>query len=172
MGLLIGVSVAIGIGVYRLNTNRLMARYGDAFVAYNGAAFTPVVEPSPQEHFEYVTRLAREIISKKGQRAISVIPLGTGTAIHHINQDGTFSAKGPYFISWRSANWRLTKTTHLVRVFRGKGGWGFKPDHYKQTGIIREKGIAILEYATTKYPLRISRHAGHGFHSMPVQHFT
>jgi hypothetical protein len=43
---------------------------------------------------------------------------------------------------------------------RGKGGWGFKPDHYKQTGIIRERGIAILEYATAKHaPLSIREFA-------------
>jgi hypothetical protein len=160
LGLFTGASVGAGIVIHRLNTRRLMARYGEAFCAYNNAAFAPIVEPSPQEHFEHVTRLASEIISENGQRAIYVQPLGTGVAIHHINKDGTFSAKGPYFISWRTRNWRLTTTTHLVKVMRGQGGWGFKPDHYKQTGIIRERGIAILEYATAKHaPLSIREFA-------------
>lgn len=150
--LLIGGGVALGIVVYRLNTRRLTLRYGDAFRSYNNAAFSPVIEPSPDEHFVYVTRLASEITSKKGQRAISVQTLGSGPAIQHINQNGTFSARGPYFISWRSGNWQATGATHLVKLLRGKGGWGFKPDHYKQDGIIREKGIAILEYETKKYP--------------------
>jgi hypothetical protein len=161
-----GGGAALGIAVYRINTRRLMARYGDALRAYNGAAFSPVVESSPDEHFEFVTRLAPELKSKKGQGAVSVLTLGNGTAIHHINQNGTFSAKGPYFISWRSSHWQLTKTTHLVRVLRGKGGWGFKPDHYKQDGIIREKGVAILEYATAKYsPVTIREFAERQTHT-------
>jgi hypothetical protein len=152
LGLLIGgAAVAATVAYYGRDTDRLMERYGDAFRAYNSAAFTPIVDPSPHEHMEYVTRLAAELISKKGQRAIAVMPREPGNAIHHVNQDGTFSAKGPYFVSWRSGNWRRTGSTHLVKVLRGKGSWGFKPDHYKQTGLIREKGVAILEYATTRY---------------------
>jgi hypothetical protein len=161
MALVFGGGAALGIAVYRINTRRLMARYGDALRAYNSAAFTPVVEPSHDEHFEFVARLAPELKSKKGQRAIAVMTQDGGSnAIHHINQNGTFSAKGPYFISWRSGNWQPTKTTHLVKVLRGKGGWGFKPDHYNQQGIIREKGVAVLEYATAKYsPVTIRQFA-------------
>jgi hypothetical protein len=151
MAIVLGGGAAFGIAVYRINTRRLMARYGDALRAYNSAAFTTVVEPSPDEHFEFVTRLAPELKSKQGQCAISVMTQGNGTAIHHTNQNGTFSTKGPYFISWRPGNWQPTKTMHLVKVLRGKGGWGFKPDHPKQDGIIREKGLAVIEYATAKY---------------------
>jgi hypothetical protein len=150
--ILAGGSLALGILAHRLNTRRLLARYGSEFHAYNAAAFGEVIEPSPHEHFNYVTRLASELESKKGQRAISVLTLGPGTAIQHINRDGTFSAKGPYFISWRTQNWRHTGKRHLVKVLRGKGGFGFKPDHYKQDGIIREKGVAIVEYGTAHYP--------------------
>jgi hypothetical protein len=160
IALVFGGGAAFGIAVYRINTRRLMARYGDALRAYNSTAFTPVIEPSSDEHFELVIRLAPELKSKKGQCAISVVTQGNGTAIHHINQNGTFSAKGPYFISWRSGNWRPTMTTHLIKVFRGKGSWGFKPDHYNQDGIIREKGVAVLEYATAKYsPVTIRQFA-------------
>jgi hypothetical protein len=160
MALVFGGGAAFGIAIYRINTRRLKARYGDALRAYNAAAFTPVVEQSPEEQFDYVTRLAPEIKSKKGQCAISVMTQDNGTAIHHIDQTGAFSAKGPYFISWRSGNWQPTKTTHLVKVLRGKGGWGFKPDHPKQDGVIRERGVSVLEYATKKYaPLTIRQFA-------------
>src|SRR5450631_1913997 len=101
--LLLGGGVACGVAVYRINTRRLMERYGDAFRAYNSAAFTPVIEdPKPEERFYFVTRLAPELQSRKGQRAVSMLTQDGGSAIHHINQNGTFSAKGPYFISWRS----------------------------------------------------------------------
>jgi hypothetical protein len=106
----------------------------------------------PDEHFSYVTRLATEIVSRRGQKAVFVQSVDGGTAIQHINQNGTFSAKGPYFISWRSQNWRPTGRRHLVKMLRGKGGWGVKPDHYNQSGIIREKGIAVLEYGTERHP--------------------
>jgi len=148
-GVLIGASVGAGYIVYSLNTRRLMARYGEELRVYNSGAFTPLVEASPHQHFDYVTRLAAEMISRKGQRAISVMTVGL--AIHHINQDGTFSAKGPYFVSWRSSNWQFTGRTHLVKVLRGQGGRGFKPDHSKQRGNIHERGIAVIEYPTTKY---------------------
>jgi hypothetical protein len=60
--------------------------------------------------------------------------------------------QGPYFISWNARRWKPTGRQPVVKVLRGKGSWGVKPDHYKQTGIVREKGVAILEYGTQKYP--------------------
>lgn len=152
MAVLVGGGVAAGILQYQLNTRRFLARYGDDFREYNNAAFRETVEPCADEHFTFVTRLADEFESKKGQRAIFVQTLGEGSAIQHINQNGTFSARGPYFISWRTSNWRRTGRRHLVKVQRGRGGWGFKLDHYNQKGVIRERGVAILEYATTRYP--------------------
>ncbi len=65
-----------------------------------------------QTGIKYVTRLAAEVESKKGQKAILVQTLERGTAVHHINQNGTSSAKDPYFVSWRSGNWRHTGRTH------------------------------------------------------------
>ncbi len=76
---------------------------------------------------------------------------GGGLALYHINKNGTFSAKGPYYVSPYSLSWRLSGRTHLIRVLRDKKGWGFQPDHYNQTGVISEKGVAVLEYDTDKY---------------------
>jgi hypothetical protein len=150
--LVIAGVVAYGILAYKRSTQRLTVLYGEELRAYNAAAFTEIVEDSPDEHFSYVTRLAREVESKRNQRAIPVQTLERGTAIHHINQNGTFSAKGPYFISWRSGHWRETGRVHLVKVLRGKGSWGVAPDHYNQRGVIKEKGVLILEYNTERYP--------------------
>src|SRR6185437_7575266 len=148
----IGALVVYTVLRYRHNTEKLLSKYGDELRAYNRAAFEEVVEESPDEHFSYVTRLATEIESRRGQRAVFVQSVDGGTAIQHINQNGTFSAKGPYFVSWRSQNWHPTGRRHLVKVLRGKGRWGVKPDHYNQRGIIREKGIAVLEYETERHP--------------------
>ncbi len=145
------VIVPLVILNYRRNTRRLLAQHGEQFRNYNDKAFRETIEPSPDERFQYVTRLAQELQSGKGQRAVPVGTLG-GFAIHHVNQDGSFSARGPYFISTRSRNWRSTGQTHLIKTVRGKGGNGFKPDHYKQDGIIREKGVQIVEYATKRHP--------------------
>lgn len=136
---------------YRRNTRRLMALYGDEYRAYNSHAFRDIVEPSPKDGFEFVTRLATEVASRKGQRAIIVRCLERALAIHHINRDGTFSAKGPYFVSTYTGNWRRTGKKHLVKLLRGKGGWGFSPDHYNQTGVISERGVAVLEYDTSRF---------------------
>jgi hypothetical protein len=137
---------------YKRNTRRLLALYGEQFRNYNEKAFVESIEPSPDERFQYVIRLAAELQSAKGQRAVSVRIGGAGFAIHHINQNGTFSAKGPYFVSMYTRNWRSTGQTHLIKTVRGKGGYGFKPDHYKQDGVIREKGVQILEHGTQRYP--------------------
>jgi DNA invertase Pin-like site-specific DNA recombinase len=138
--------------LYRQGTKRLLELHGAEFKAYNETAFREIIEDSPEKNFLRVTRLARELESRRGQRAILVPALERGTAIHHINQNGTFSAKGPYFVSWRSGNWKHTNRVHLVSVLRGKAGWGFKPDHYEQIGVIREKGVAVLEYGTSRHP--------------------
>jgi hypothetical protein len=146
------VVVACGIFMHQRNTRRLTTLYGEELHAYNAAAFTEITEDSPEEHFSYVTKLAAEVESTKGQKAIVVRTSEYGTAVHHINQNGTFSAKGPYFVSWRSGNWHGTGKTHLVKILPGKGSWGVAPDHYNQRGIISERGVAILEYNTAKYP--------------------
>jgi len=145
-----GIAAVVGYNIY--SYRRLKSQFGEALVAYNAGAFIELVELHPDERVTYVTRLAPEIESKKGVKAVSMAPIGGGLAIHHINKNGTFSKKGPYFVRWgHPSNWRSTGSTHLVKVIRGKGGNGFPPDHYKQTGIIREKGVAILEYGTKRY---------------------
>jgi hypothetical protein len=120
--------VSLGILRYRRTTRRLLATYGEEFRAYNASAFTELIEEIPDERCHYVTRLAAEIESRKGQKAVRVLS-PDGAAIHHINQNGSFSSKGPYYISARSGNWKPTGRRHLVKVLRGKGGHGFKPDH-------------------------------------------
>jgi hypothetical protein len=150
--LAVAALIAIGSLLYRSRTLQLLERYGTEFKTYNDAAFRQIVEESPDANFQFVTRLASEVQSKRGQRAILMPCLDRGTAVQHINQDGTFSAKGPYFVSLQSGRWKLTGSRHLVKVIRGTRSGGFKPDHYKQSGFILEKGVAILEYGTNRYP--------------------
>lgn len=146
LGLLALVAAAI-LRSYR----RVKRLYGAAQAAYNAEAFKEIVEAGADARFELVTRLASELESKKGVKAIAVRTSSYGAAIHHINQNGSFSAKGPYFVSRYSNNWRCTGATHLVKVLRGKGRWGFAPDHYNQTGVVLEKGVAIVEYNTEQH---------------------
>jgi hypothetical protein len=146
LGLLALVAAAI-LRSYR----RLKRLHGAAQAAYNAEAFKEVVEAGPDARYDLVTRLASELERKKGVKAIAVRTSSYGVAIHHINQNGSFSAKGPYFVSRYSHNWRRTGATHLVKVLRGKGRWGFAPDHYNQTGVILEKGAAIVEYNTQQH---------------------
>src|ERR1039457_2988192 len=155
------VASVIGYRVY--SQKRLQSRFGDALAAYNAGAFREIIEPGPDERVVYATRLAEEVESAHGVKAIYVATEDRGLAIHQINRNGTFSKKGPYFVRWFPRNWRPTGAVHLVKVLRGKKG-GFPPDHYNQSGIIREKGIAILEYDTRRYrPLTISEFADRQF---------
>ena len=145
------VIAAIAWFVYaHYERGQLMNQYGEKLRAYNAGAFKEIVQDSGDPHYEIVTRLAVEMQSSKGQKAILIKT--NGAAIHHINQNGTFAAKGPYFISGYTRNWNRTGVVHLVKVMRGKGGRGFPPDHYNQTGAISERGIEIVEYNTRRYP--------------------
>jgi hypothetical protein len=155
--LALGASV-IGYRIYL--QKRLEDRYGDALVSYNAGAFKEILEPSLDERFLYVTKLAAEVESANGVKAIHLATEDRRLAIHQINKNGTFSTKGPYFVaSSCPSNWRPTGATHLVKVLRAREG-GFAPDHYDQSGIIREKGVAVLEYNTYRYrPLTIREFA-------------
>ena len=156
---IVGIAAA-AVGLRIFSNKKLRVRYGEAHAAYNAAAFSEILEPCADDRFLYVTRLAEEIESTKGVKALAVATFERGLAIHQIHKDGTFAKKGPYFIRWNSRNWRRTGVVHLVKVFRGTRGFGFAPDHYNQRGVIREKGVAILEYNTCRYrPLTLREFA-------------
>jgi hypothetical protein len=143
--------IALGIGVACLLRRRMHLRvYGDAWRRFNAGAFREIVEPSPDERYCFVTRLAAELTTSKGQCGVSMRSDG-GWAIHHVNKNGTFSKRGPYYVSSYRGTWRATGRNLLVKTVRGNKAWGFRPDHYKQNGIIYEKGVAVLEYATHRY---------------------
>lgn len=146
--LIIAGLLVAGVAFYAYWRRKMQDRFGEAHAAYNANAFQEVVSPSPDERYVYVTRLATEYETKKGIRAVMMASTRRGIALHQINKDGSFSAKGPYFVSWYSRNWHPTGNTHLIKVLRGKGRWGFSPDHYNQTGHITEKGICIVECNT------------------------
>lgn len=143
------VIVIISI-LYLVYRRYLLSKYGKALEEYNSNAFKDIMEATEDKRFNFVTRLASEVESKKGIKAIFVRST-QGCAIHHINKNGTFSARGPYFVSRSHPNWRVTGRKLLVKVVRGNNGRGFRPDHYDQTGIIEEMGVEILEYDTKKH---------------------
>jgi hypothetical protein len=147
--------LAVGFGiaaVWWLSHRRNLRIHGEAWRRYNTGAFRPITEPSPDERFEYVTRLADELTTPKGQRAVSMKG-DQGWAIQHINKNGTFAKRGPYYVSMYRGTWRPTGRRLLIRTLRGKrGGHGFKADHYDQQGIVYERGEAVLEYDTQRYP--------------------
>jgi len=125
--------------------------YGEAWRRYNAGAFRETVEPSPDERFSIVTRLADELSTRNGQCAVSMRGDG-GWAIQHINKTGTFSQRGPYYISQYRGTWRPTGRRLLIKNLRGRKGFGFRPDHYNQSsGLIWEKGLNVLEYGTDRY---------------------
>lgn len=144
------VTVAlVGWRVWR--KRRLMAEIGADFAAYNAAAYKTQFRPADDDRFTVVERLASEMQSKAGQLAVLVE--SQGRALHHINKDGTFSKKGPYFVSRHTHNWKVTGRKHLIRSIVGKGSWGFESSNPGQRGGgIRERGIAVLEYDTPRYP--------------------
>jgi hypothetical protein len=152
MGAWVVLALSVAALCYWLfSYRRLKKLHGAALAKYNAGAFKEVVEPGPDENFVYVTRLARELESRKGVLAIAMPTPSGGVALHHINKNGTFSSRGPYFVSRLSHNWRLSGRRHLVKVLRGKNGCGFEPDHYNQSGIITERGVAVVEYDTPEY---------------------
>jgi hypothetical protein len=138
------------VGYWWWAKRRLMATLGADFARYNEGAFKEVCVDSNDPRYWMVDRLGNEVRSKAGQLAVPVA--ADGAALHHINQNGTFSKKGPYYIPRQTSNWRPTGQRHLIRTFRGKSNWGFQSSNPGQGAGIREMGIAILEYNTKRYP--------------------
>ena len=127
-----------------------MTTLGADFAKYNEGAFREVRTDSTDPRFWTIERLAMEVASKSGQLAVAVT--ADGTALHHINRNGTFSKKGPYYVSRQTRHWRPTGRRHLIRTQRGKGGWGFQSSNPGQGAGIHEMGVAVLEYDTKRYP--------------------
>jgi hypothetical protein len=142
--------VLVVVGYWWWAKRRLMAALGADFAKYNEGAFKETRVDSSDPRYWMIERLALEFRSKAGQLAVSVA--ADGAALHHINQNGTFSKKGPYYVSRRTRNWRATGRSHLIRTFRGKGSWGFQSSNPGQGAGIHEMGIAVLEYDTKRYP--------------------
>lgn len=142
--------VLVAVGYWWWAKRRLMATLGADFAKYTEGAFKEVCVDSEDPKFWRVERLASEVRSKTGQLAVAVA--ADGVAFHHINQNGTFSKKGPYYVSRQTNRWLPTGRRHLIRTYRGKKGWGFQSSNPGQGAGIREMGIAVLEYDTKRYP--------------------
>lgn len=150
--LIIGCAIALLFAWRGWRKHQLLQKLGPAFERYNSGAYRPIRRPSEDKNFETVDRLARELQSRNGQLGIAVESGGRGAALHQINKNGTFSSRGPYFVSRQATNWHLTGRTHLVRCVRGYRGWGFESSNPNQAGgVITERGVAVLEYDTKKY---------------------
>jgi hypothetical protein len=150
--LIVGLAVGAIITVLVVASRRERLRaYGDAWRQYNAGAFHTTVEASHDERFEIVTRLADELTTGKGQLAVSMKG-DRGWALHHVNKNGTFAKRGPYYVSMYRGTWQPTGRKLLIRTLRGKKRFGFHPEHYLQRGIVYEKGLAVLEYGTQRYP--------------------
>ncbi|MBJ6802763.1 hypothetical protein [Geomonas propionica] len=119
---------------------------------YNKHAFCPT-KRDYAEGLWICDRLADEIRSSGGKVAVALSRPSTysGTPIHEINKNGTFSSKAPYFVSRSTNNWNQSGKRHLIQTLYSKTNLGFKTSN-KDSGVTPEVGIAIVEYNTDKFP--------------------
>jgi hypothetical protein len=140
------LALAIRDAVAALRRRR---RYGAAWQAYNAAAFQPQTGPPNERNARLVTRIATEMVSTKGRRAIAVWHGGTrGLAVHEINSDGSFSAREPYFVKLRPCLWTDTGRQHLVEMVHPASPI---PTSNPGGGFVKERGSRVIEWDTTRY---------------------
>ncbi|MGE4297733.1 MAG: hypothetical protein AB7E47_06860 [Desulfovibrionaceae bacterium] len=119
---------------------------------YNELAFCSTTEPTNDSRIISQFRLTEELVSSRGIRAISV---NTGRpyscAIHQFNKNGSFSTKSPYYISYRSGNWRISGIRHIVQLHISKdNNYGFEVSGVN-SGVVREIGVRVIEYDTKQH---------------------
>jgi hypothetical protein len=123
--------------------------YGADWRAYNAGAFHAQVSSADSRNLKKVTRVASEVVSNHGRRAIVVEHSGgRGIAVHELNNAGQFSKRGPYFVKLRPTIWSDSGRTHLVELLRPPGG--FRASN-PQGGTVLERGHRILEWDTKHY---------------------
>lgn len=137
---------------YQLRQNFLYKKYGKYLKLYNKNAFNTIKEDETKDSLILI-RLADEIESSGGKKGVAMLSYDRygGTPIHEINNNGTFSARSPYFISRNNISWKRTGKRHLVKTLVSKNFYGFKTSN-QHPGVTKEIGLAILEYNTNKYP--------------------
>ena len=139
-----------GFLMYRQKQS-LLKIYSLQWIEYNKYAHVTTRYPYEQNSdYEVVVKMAREVVTSKGQLAV-IVRCNRGLAIQHINVNGNFSKKGPYFISRGSGNWNLTGRNHIIKVLSSKWLANIKSSNpYQDEGIL-ETGLSIVEFDTKEY---------------------
>jgi hypothetical protein len=146
----VGAFITYGVlDSFVLQPRRWMAQHGEEWRAYNAGAFHPQVSAPGRNNIRTVVRVADEMMSDGGKRAIRINNGHGGIVVHEFAKDGLCSGRGPYYIRLRACIWQSTGRRHLVETVRHptsvqtsnpSGGW------------TREEGRRILEFNTNKYP--------------------
>lgn len=131
---------------YVLTPARWRKQYGSDWQSYNAEAFHPQRISSDNPHRYSLHRVAEELQSDSGRLAVSLHHgQGSGIVVHELNRDGTFSARGPYFIKRSPCIWAPTGRHHIVEVEVFTAG--FKTTN-PSGGRSNEVGRRVLELNT------------------------
>jgi hypothetical protein len=135
-----------------LQPRRDRAQYGADWEAYNLAAFTPQVVRGAASGAPQIRRRVGVELRSTGGRVAVRMASASGIVVHEFNRDGSFSARGPYFVKLRPCVWGETGERHLVDV-----QLGLVYTSNPNGGEAKERGIQIVELATPRHapvPLR------------------
>jgi hypothetical protein len=153
--LVIGVLLLLSYVLWATADNRAAKRLGDEYDRYAAGAFKPI-DRILDNGSSVIIRVAPEVVSKSGRRALLLDApkqwdgRPRSTVVHEFNKNGTFSARGPYFISWYRGNWTQTGRKHLVEIMRAPKGRGFTASN-AGGGSIPEIALRVVEWNTDKY---------------------
>lgn len=145
---LIGTAVLCGlVDHYLLQPRRDRATFGDAWKKHNDGAFHPLTLRKAGQGLPAIERrVAIEMSSTGGKRAVRVRSK-SGLAVHEVRRDGAFSSRGPYYTRRRNSVWSSSGSFHLIDV-----EVGYFPTSNPQGGDVRERGLRVVEWDTSRYP--------------------
>lgn len=146
------IASLVGFGIFDsfvLQPRRWLARYGADWHAHNAGAFHPRVSDPGKNNIRSIVRVADEVISHGGKRAITIENGYRGIVVHEFSKAGHCSNRGPYYIRLRGSVWQFTGRRHLVETIRHPSSVHTSNPSGGQT---REVGKRILEFDTAKYP--------------------
>lgn len=138
-------ALLLGLVAYFARRAVLLSRYRTQWQAHNSKAFREQIQTSQLDGFDEVETLVIELRNRNGGLAVLL-----NGGVHQLNEDLSFVANGPFFPDRN--NWVRTGRRHIAKVLRGRNRRGFASSLSQQSGLIRERGVRLIEVDSQKQP--------------------